>query len=122
MPHINLLLSDLQDSQPTRVKSGDFAIVVVRQAEAVFAYEDVCPHAFWPLSGGEVHSGVIECNGHAWEFDVQSGRCLNAPAYCLNAVAVTIHGDQVTLSLDAAQKSIQPRRPQSSSASIPTLA
>lgn len=122
MPHINILLSDLRDNEPFRTKLDGFAVVAFRRGDDVFAYEDVCPHAFWPLSGGELRDGVIECNGHAWEFDVQTGRCLNAPAYCLNAIAVTRYHDHVSLSWDADHKSLQPRRTQSANHVIATTA
>lgn len=57
------------------------------------AFEDVCPHAFWPLSDGCVRNGLIECPGHGWEFELQSGKCVNAPAYALTRVTTTIVGE-----------------------------
>jgi hypothetical protein len=42
-------------------------------------------------------NGVLECPGHGWEFDVVTGRCLNAPANCLTPVAVTVTGNTVQL-------------------------
>ena len=72
-------------------------LVVIRTEGQISAYENVCPHAFWPLSDGSVWNGVLECPGHGWEFSVASGRCLNAPAYCLTPISVTVQGEAVQL-------------------------
>jgi nitrite reductase/ring-hydroxylating ferredoxin subunit len=95
MPNIQLPLNEIPIETPFRVKTGGVAIVVIRSNGRISAYEDVCPHASWPLSQGEVSNGVLECPGHGWEFSVESGQCLNAPAYCLKSVPVVTDGDFV---------------------------
>src|SRR5258707_707079 len=97
MPHIDLLLAEIPTDAPFRAEHATMAIVVIRTAEGIAAYEDRCPHAFWPLSDGEVSAGRLECRGHGWEFSVENGRCLNAPAYCLTPVSVAINGNVVRL-------------------------
>lgn len=79
------------------VEHEGMKIVLIRRGDQFFAYQDRCPHAFWPLSEGELHGGVVECSGHGWEFDVATGRCLNAPTYCLLPVEARIEGDKVAL-------------------------
>jgi nitrite reductase/ring-hydroxylating ferredoxin subunit len=97
MPHIEIKLEEIPLDTPFRVEHPSTAIVVIRTEQGVRAFEDRCPHAFWPLSSGEIYDGVLECPGHGWEFDVTSGRCLNAPAYCLNPVSVTVAAETVQL-------------------------
>src|SRR5580704_5484050 len=94
-----LSLADLPENSPVRVEHEGVPLVVIRSGETVFAYYDKCPHAFWPLSEGSLNNSVLECPGHGWEFDVKSGRCLNAPVYCLTSVPVTLEGDTVSLHL-----------------------
>jgi 3-phenylpropionate/trans-cinnamate dioxygenase ferredoxin subunit len=77
-------------------------IVLLRTNERIYAFEDVCPHAFWPLSSGTFHDGVLECPGHAWEFSVQTGRCQESPTYCLTPISTSIAGEVVQLEWDAA--------------------
>lgn len=72
-------------------------LVILRTESQISAYEDVCPHAFWPLSEGIVRDGVLECPGHGWEFSVSTGHCLNAPAYCLTPVSLHVSGEQIHL-------------------------
>jgi nitrite reductase/ring-hydroxylating ferredoxin subunit len=89
MPHIDLDAGTLPLDAPVRIENGAAGIVVVRTARGVVAYEDVCPHAGWRLSQGEVFDGRLECPGHGWAFVLDSGVCASVPAYCLRRVSVT---------------------------------
>jgi 3-phenylpropionate/trans-cinnamate dioxygenase ferredoxin component len=97
MHNAELSLAALAEDSLVRVAQDGANFVVIRSGDGVFAYEDRCPHAFWPLSQGILTHSVLECPGHGWEFDIHTGRCLNAPAYCLTPVAVTISNDTVRL-------------------------
>jgi nitrite reductase/ring-hydroxylating ferredoxin subunit len=90
MPKAQILIEALPLNEPFPLEKGGIKIVLVRTAENVFAFEDVCPHAFWPLSAGFFHNGVLECPGHSWEFQVQTGKCEDSPGYCLTPVSTTI--------------------------------
>jgi len=79
MCNIKLSIADIPFEIPFRIKHDGVAIVVYQSREGIRAYEDVCPHAAWPLSSGVVCDGVLECPGHGWEFNIQTGQCLNAP-------------------------------------------
>jgi nitrite reductase/ring-hydroxylating ferredoxin subunit len=108
MPHVDLLFSELTLDTPFRVKHEGVAIVVILTESGVYAYKDVCPHALWPLSKGAVSAGVLKCPGHGWEFRVETGRCLNVPAYCLNVVSVILDDNTVRLNWENQE---QPNRP-----------
>lgn len=55
-------------------------ICLVRVHEEVFAVEDRCPHRDFPLSGGDVVNGCLECPWHGARFDVRTGQCTQGPA------------------------------------------
>jgi nitrite reductase (NADH) small subunit len=95
MPHIDVSLADLAPDGLTRIEHAGKKIVVVRTGGQIYAFPDACPHAFWPLSKGVVRDGVLECPGHGWEFDVRTGRCLNAPDHCLTPVLITVKGEAI---------------------------
>lgn len=97
MPTAELSLHQLPLNTPVPFEKDGMKIVLIRTAQTVVAFEDVCPHAFWPLSAGTFRDGVLECPGHAWEFSVETGKCQEGPAYCLNPVAVTVTGEAVRL-------------------------
>ena len=75
---------DLPEGTPTAVDVGGDPVCVVRVAEGVFAFDDVCPHRGTPLSQGRLTGTTLTCAAHTWEFDVTSGKLLRlrAPA-CL---------------------------------------
>ena len=98
MPSLTLPLSELQPGSLRQIEHAGMQLVVVRCNGKVFAFHDRCPHAFWPLSEGSLRNpAVLECAGHGWEFDLETGRCLTAPVYCLTPVAVSLEGDTVLL-------------------------
>jgi nitrite reductase/ring-hydroxylating ferredoxin subunit len=101
MPHVEIALSEIPINTPFRVEHEGLKIVVVRTESQVAAFEDACPHAFWPLSDGIVRDGVLECPGHGWEFRVSTGRCVNAPSYCLVAISVETDGPIVRMKWDS---------------------
>jgi nitrite reductase/ring-hydroxylating ferredoxin subunit len=98
---VDLSLENTSFMEPLRVEHDGVAVMVVQTENGIYAYEDRCPHAFWPISEGEVNSGILECPGHGWTFDVKTGKCLNAPAYCLKRISVIIHGDIIRLAWEA---------------------
>jgi len=101
MPSIELALHEIPFDEPFRVEQEGTPIVVIRTQHGISAYYDVCPHAQWPLSDGEIVDGYLECPGHGWQFRLESGQCINAPAYCLTALPVRV--DSTTVRIDCEQ-------------------
>ena len=95
MPRIEIELDSVPMDAPHRVECNGSGIVVIRTEDGIRAYHDVCPHASWRLSGGEIVDGVLECPGHGWQFNVATGRCESVPAYRLKPISVTILEDTV---------------------------
>lgn len=69
-----------------RIGEGDwpFRGFVVRRGEAVFAYENRCPHAGHPLNWAADRfltpdEDAIICASHGALFDMTSGDCLGGP-------------------------------------------
>jgi UDP-MurNAc hydroxylase len=53
--------------------------IIVESEGAAYSIERMCPHAGEDLAEGAiVEAGVIRCLGHNFEFDLETGRCLNA--------------------------------------------
>ena len=97
MPRVDVALDSIPMDTPHRVERGGSGIVVIRTEAGIRAYHDICPHASWRLSAGEIVDGFLECPGHGWQFDVTTGRCESVPAYCLKSVSATILGETVRL-------------------------
>ena len=102
MPRIEHKLNEIPFERPFRLEHLGTPIVLIRNGDSVAAYLDRCPHAHWPLSEGEIDNGVLHCPGHGWQFDVVTGRCLNAPAYSLKPVSVNLSANNLVIEWDEA--------------------
>ena len=94
-PHVDVSLDELPIDQPIRLEVGAPGAVVIRSGDQVAAFEDVCPHAKYRLSAGEVIAGQLECPGHGWEFSIVTGQCVTEPSYCLRALRVQMLGNRM---------------------------
>ena len=56
------------------VRVGRVEIGLYRVGGEVFAMENACPHAGYPLHEGELDGPVVTCPQHLWQFDVRTGR------------------------------------------------
>lgn len=97
MPNIEIKLIDIPINKPFRLEHNGIPIVVIRTKEQITAYHDICPHAQWPLSEGEIVDGHLECPGHGWQFSLETGQCLNSPTYCLTSFPVSTSSDSVRI-------------------------
>jgi 3-phenylpropionate/trans-cinnamate dioxygenase ferredoxin subunit len=75
-------LDDLPDETPVAadLENGDSVCLVTVRGE-VYAFENRCTHAEFPMSDGDmIEEYVIECGLHGAQFDVRSGEVLELPA------------------------------------------
>ena len=70
----------LRLGQVQPVKIWKQAIALYRDQEGqLHALEDACPHRGVALHKGKVHGQHLACAYHGWEFDGQTGECVNIP-------------------------------------------
>lgn len=92
-------LADLRQDRGLQVEVGETTIVLVRDGEAVRAYQGECPHAGAPLAEGAVCNGHLICPWHKAEFAVHDGRLCEPPAlnglkrYATQVIEDQIHVD-----------------------------
>ena len=74
--------------------------VIVTYADGqLVAVPGVCPHEDVALANGELDENFIVCPGHAYRFDLRSGRCQHDATLELRRYPVTIVGDEVWVDL-----------------------
>jgi 3-phenylpropionate/trans-cinnamate dioxygenase ferredoxin component len=73
-------LGDVVNGAAVRVELAAADIAVVRVGDEIFALDDVCSHAEFPLTDGEVDESTIECALHGSRFDLRTGKALGPPA------------------------------------------
>jgi toluene monooxygenase system ferredoxin subunit len=70
-------------------------VLLVRDADAVHAYEDRCAHLGVPLSQGRLEGGVLTCGAHEWEYDGSTGCGVNPASARLRRFEVKVEGGEV---------------------------
>ncbi len=75
-------LEELDPALPLAVTLADGTrVCLIRNADAVYAVADRCPHRDFALSGGDVvEPCVLECPWHGARFDVRTGAVIQGPA------------------------------------------
>ena len=80
---------------PVRVNDRDFAVFKV--GEAFFAIDGICPHKGAPLGQGFTDQERVYCPLHGWEFNVQTGACLDFPDKSLCAYPTRVENGKVQI-------------------------
>ncbi len=74
-------LEEFPAFRPRLVRVGGDRLAVVRTADAgdgspkIAAFDDACPHAADPLSGGFCVENLLVCRAHGFAFDLDTGNC-----------------------------------------------
>jgi len=69
-------IDELPPGGQLRRNLGGRNILLVATATDIYALENRCPHADFPLYGGKVEDGVIQCPTHGARFALDSGEVL----------------------------------------------
>jgi nitrite reductase/ring-hydroxylating ferredoxin subunit len=94
-------LADIPSDRGLAVHVGGVDIGLYLVDECVYAMEDTCPHAGFPLSEGELEGCVITCDAHGWPFDVRTGfDPENADGFPIPCFAVFIEEGMVHVDLE----------------------
>lgn len=72
--------SQLAERRPTQAIVGDTPVLLVRDADRVFAIHDRCSHRGCSLADGHLDGGVIECACHGSRFALADGALRRGPA------------------------------------------
>jgi 3-phenylpropionate/trans-cinnamate dioxygenase ferredoxin subunit len=94
-------LAELTDGSALRIELAQLDVAVVRVGDEVFALEDVCSHADYPLSEGEIEGCTIECALHGSRFDLLTGKPSGPPAtLAVRTFPVTVLDGDVYIDLE----------------------
>jgi naphthalene 1,2-dioxygenase system ferredoxin subunit len=71
--------ADLAPGDVAGVTACGVDIAIYNVDGALYATDDICPHAYAHLSDGTLEGNVIECPLHAGQIDVTCGKALGSP-------------------------------------------
>jgi nitrite reductase/ring-hydroxylating ferredoxin subunit len=66
------------------------------------ATASICPHEDVSLLDGDLEEGRVVCPGHAYAFDLTTGRCAHDPTLRLPRHRIEVVGDEVFVELGGA--------------------
>lgn len=69
-------IADFPSDGKMSKKLGDWRILLVKEGDQFFGYNDCCTHQAAKLSDGRIRRGSIMCPLHGARFEVVTGRCL----------------------------------------------
>jgi 3-phenylpropionate/trans-cinnamate dioxygenase ferredoxin subunit len=95
---MKIALATLRVGQQRCVNFDSRSVLVCRTEAGVFAVENRCSHAEFPLAGGKVSDEAIRCPTHGAKFDLRTGKPLTNPRIGpIKTYRVEIDGDHATL-------------------------
>ena len=74
-------------------------VIVTYVGGALVAVPGVCPHEDVGLANGELDEDCLVCPGHAYRFDLRSGKCQHDATLELRRYPITVVGDEVWVDL-----------------------
>jgi nitrite reductase/ring-hydroxylating ferredoxin subunit len=77
-------------------------VILVREGEVLFAFNDRCPHQGATLSPGKLRRGAIICPLHGARFKVDTGECIGEAYLPLRVFAVRVEDGAVLVALPEA--------------------
>ena len=89
-------LGGLSPGDLKMVEVGDDQILLANVAGNIYACDNVCTHAFAPLSEGGLDEEQVECPLHGSVFNVATGEVIDPPAVeNLRVFQVRIEGQDI---------------------------
>lgn len=74
-------------------------VLIVREGDALFAFNDRCPHQAALLSPGKVRRGALMCPLHGARFRIETGECIGGAYPPLRQFALEVRGGMIRVEL-----------------------
>ncbi|HPX85408.1 MAG TPA: Rieske (2Fe-2S) protein [Candidatus Hydrogenedentes bacterium] len=105
-------VSDFENRCVRSVRILGRHVAIIKNPDSSFrAMEGGCKHQNADLTTGKVSNGIVTCSWHGWQYDIESGACVQGGSASLRPYACRVEGDDILISL-------QPVDPDASSSSF----
>lgn len=88
-------LSTLRGERQQIVEVGGKEIALFYVDDVVYALDNTCPHAGFPLGDGDLNGDWVICPGHSFYYSLKTGDCQNDPGKRATCFEVVVAGDDV---------------------------
>ena len=96
-------IAKVNDFEDKHIKTysimGKKIAVVRRQNGQFFAIEAGCKHQGADLTSGKIDGLLVTCPRHQWQYDLETGKCLNHDSPLLRKYVLKIENDTIFVSL-----------------------
>lgn len=93
-------LNQVPESDILKLQVEGISLILNRQGVNVTCYRNACSHLEYPIDMGKVSNGIITCPFHKYQYELDSGKCVNAPADALESYPVKVEGDRVFVEIN----------------------
>ena len=93
-------VSEIPAGRGRSVRVGERRIALFHVDGSYFAIDDRCPHMGADLSSGILKDRTVMCSWHGWQFDLESGGCLNVEWAKLRNYPLIIRGQEIFLTIE----------------------
>lgn len=73
--------------------------IIKRDDGSFYATETGCKHQNADLLTGKIENGVATCPRHGWQYNLESGECLNHDSPVLRKYDLIVEGNEIKISL-----------------------
>jgi len=77
--------------------------IIKRPDGSFYAIDVACKHQGADLTAGVIENNIATCHRHQWQYDLETGECLNHESPPLRKYALRIDDDTIKISLTAAE-------------------
>ncbi len=73
-------INELKEKEKKLFKYNDLEIVIYKDKNYIYAFENRCSHEDYPLLDGFIEGEEVECAKHGARFNIKTGDVLSMPA------------------------------------------
>ena len=81
------------------VNVSGMSLCLVMAKGVFYAIDNDCPHAYSPLSDGEINGDTLTCPLHGWQFDLKTGHCAVSEQFVLKRYDVRAQSGSIYVAL-----------------------
>ena len=93
-------VAEVPRGQGRSVRVEDRQIALFNVDGNYYAIDDRCPHMGADLSCGVLKERTVMCTWHGWQFDLESGSCLNVEWAKVRRYPVRLEGEDIHVTVE----------------------
>jgi len=98
-----IVIARVSDFENISIKSfsifGRRIGIIKRDDSSYYATEIACKHQGADLTTGTIENNIATCPRHKWQYDLETGQCLNHDSLPLRRFPLIIENDIIKISL-----------------------